>query len=377
MRSRPLRYYVAALALGAGTTVAMAAPFIPGNLAVIQIGPGVGAGGALSSSPTALSVLEFAPVGLQAGPLQTISTPLFASGTGTSVGYLSTSQDRGLLTFTGVTTTSAGNANAVTSRAAGTVDASGVYALGATYTGASGDQVRGATTFDNSGYLITDQGGFYTNGSAATTLAGNFRNVRVFGSTAYTLRQSGTAGTTVVSSVGGTLAAPSITGLPGLSNDGNAQDFYMISSGSSGSAFDVLYVTSGNNLAKFSLVAGSWASNGSVTLASALPVGMGLTSMFGLAARLAPTGGVDLFATAGTSGTNNVTAVALVGLTDASGYNTPINVIANAGSVLYRQTVAQNSGFRLAGVEFVAVPTPGAAALVGLGGIVAARRRRA
>ena len=67
---------------------------------------------------------------------------------------------------------------------------------------------------------------------------------------------------TISAATGGTLTA-----LNGLST-GTITDFYLISSGSNGSAFDVLYTVNNSSatagtVSKFSLVSGSWVANGS------------------------------------------------------------------------------------------------------------------
>src|SRR5690348_14307290 len=71
-----------------------------------------------------------------------------------------------------------------------------------------------------------------------------------------------------------TISAPSggtITPLPGISAAASTnQDFYLVASGANGTTYDVLYILSATNatagtISKYSLVSGSWSSNGTYT----------------------------------------------------------------------------------------------------------------
>src|SRR5262249_50939326 len=139
---------------------------------------------------------------------------------------------------------------------------------------------------------------------------------KAFGGTVYVLQQSSSAATIVVS----TISAPSggtITGLPGLTNDNTAVDFYMIASGNNGAAFDILYVSTTAGITKYSKVAGNWTSNGSFAIAG---------GVFALAAQ---SNGAGEFLY-GTLGSGAIAANTVVRYTDSAGYNAPINVnIAN------------------------------------------------
>lgn len=122
------------------STSAWAAPFTVGNLAVFSADTA-------TSNNTAFSILELnASTANQTTPVQTISingtsggTALRSSGSATSTGYLATSDDRSLLTFAGVNTTTTGvNSNTIVPRGVGTLDGNGTFALATTYNGTSG-----------------------------------------------------------------------------------------------------------------------------------------------------------------------------------------------------------------------------------------------
>ena len=166
--------------------------------------------------------------------------------------------------------------------------------------------------------------------------------MKTFGGTVYAFTASATSPTV------GTLSSPSgstFTPLPGLPNGTtNAQDFYLIQSGSNGSTFDVLYVLSASSatagtIAKYSLVSGSWTANGSYT-----------TSFggFGLAAANNGSGGAFLYVTTGTGAT---TANQVIELTDTAGFNTTINITTANNVTLY--TAA--AGTLLKGIAFAPV----------------------
>src|SRR5580765_118545 len=217
------------------------AAFTPGNLAVFVVAASqTNTGGAImelntnTASQTPGNVISILGVG----------TPdaLRFSGSGTSTCYLSRTNDQTLLTFTGVNSTNTtSNTNILNPRAVGTLDSAGTFAMRTTYTGTSGNQTRASTSLNNTSWFISDQGGIYTNGSSSASPSANPRNIRSFGGTVYTGQASSSPTTAQIA----TVSAPSggtITGLPGLTNNANLQDFYLISSGSNGSTYDILYV---------------------------------------------------------------------------------------------------------------------------------------
>jgi hypothetical protein len=268
------------------------------------------------------------------------------SGSASSTGYLSDSDDGSYLAFAAHNSTNtAGNANAITNRAVATFDSTGKFTLQTTYAGTSGNQARSATTVNNFTWYIGDQSGIYTNATSTALTNANIRSVKSFGGTVYVLQQSASAGTIVVS----TLSADgrTITGLNGLANDSSAVDFCLVASGSNGSTSDVLYVLENASatlgaMLKYSLVNGSWTDSG-----------VYLTSFggFGLCAAKSG-GGAALYATTGTGAT---AANSVIKLTDTAGYNSGISIAGNA--TLY--TAA--AGTTIKGIAFAPI-TPTAPA---------------
>jgi uncharacterized repeat protein (TIGR02543 family) len=319
------------------------AGFTAGNLAVFQADSSsannttatiVEVNSGLAGQTSASSVNAIAINGTTGG------SALRFSGSATSTGYMSESADRAYITFTGHnTTTNSGNANTILPRGVGTLDISGAFALQTTYTGASGSQTRSATTIDDTNWFISDQGGIFTNGGTIPSPVANTRSIRAFGGTVYALQQSATSTVIVVSTVsaptGGTIA-----GLPGLTNGSSATDFYLVSSGDNGSAYDVLYVVGDTSatvgtISKFSLVSGTWVANGTYT-----------TTFGGFGIAAADNGnGALLYVTTGSGATG---ANSVIKLADTAGYNLAINITTANNVALYTAP----AGTTLKGVTF-------------------------
>ena len=316
--------------------------FTPGNLAVSVA--------TASANNTTGSIIELNTTSTGQTAIQTIAidgttgpNAMRFSGSATSTMYLANSADGTQLCFTGaLTTNTSSNINTITTRGVGVINALGTFSVGATYTGASGQQTRGATTLNNTAYFIGDQSGFYTNGATTASPAGNIRSVKPFGGSVYAMTSStSTPHVGIISAAtGGTYTA-----LPGLPNGTTSgQDFYLVSSGSNGSTFDVLYIMSATSatagtIAKYSLVSGSWVANGTYS------TGVG---GFGLAASWNGTG-TNLYITTGLGATTANTARRIV---DAAGYNATINVSATP-VVLHTAAV----GTILKGIAFAPVAT--------------------
>lgn len=277
---------------------------------------------AASSSNTTANVLEISKTGTL---LQTIAVPsaltLRFSGSATSSMYAATSDDGVNVYFTGAITTATTNVNAILTRGVVQVDGTGSITLPTTYTlptGTPTQQTRGATTVNGSDFYIGDGSGIYTNAGTAQLNTTNCRAMRSFGGQVYVGRTSTTPAVLEVATVSG-LTGTTVTGLAGLPINANTfQDYYLISSGANGSSFDVLYILRASSatvgiIEKFSLVSGSWVSDGTYA------TGFG---GFGLYAEPSATG-ATLYVTSGSGAT---TANTLRKLEDAASYNTTINI---------------------------------------------------
>ena len=312
-------------AFGSSTTSSTAnQPFGAGNVVLLSADTA-------SANNTTFTIIELTTntpnqTAVQAIAVNGTSGPnaLRTSGSASSVGYLANSDDGTLLLFSAHNSTNSSvNANTLTARGVGTLNTNAVFNLATTYTGSSGQQTRAAGTVNNSFFFIGDQNGLYTNGTSSAVTSGNYRSVKSFGGTAYIF-----AASTTVVPVSTVTAAGTITALPGLANGAaSRQDFYLVSSGSNGSTFDVLYVldtTSATvgSILKYSLVSGSWTANGSYATTF---------GGFGLCA-VKSGSGATLFVTSGTGATaaNN-----LIRLTDTNGFNVNLGINTPDNVTLY------------------------------------------
>lgn len=286
------------------------------NLAVIVA--------AASANNTTASIVEINKVTTGQSPIQTINIPgtgtdaIRVSGSATSTLYAANSDDGTLFCFTGHNSTNTSvNVNTLqTGKAVVTITNNGTVNIATTYNGTGTNQTRGATTLNNTTLFIGDQGGFYTNNSTSASPSGNIRSVKAFGGTVYAFTASASLAPV------GVISAPSsgtFTALPGLPVGATSrQDFYLISSGSNGSAFDILYVldatsATAGTIFKFSLVSGSWTANGTYSTGA---------GGFGMCAEKSGSGANIFF----TTGTGATTANSVIKLADAAGHNATINI---------------------------------------------------
>jgi hypothetical protein len=292
---------------------------------------------------SSISIVEVNPTLInQTTPVQTIAVngttgtdALRIDQSSTSNGYLSNSSDGTLLVLSGHNTTSTSTLSAL--KGVGVLNKSGVYSMPTTYTGVATNQPQGATSVNNTSFAITDQGGVFTNGSAAASPATTaLKATKAFASTIYVGRNN--AGTPAVATLSA-LSGGTVSSLPGLPNlaSANFSDFYLVQSGSSGLTYDVLYVLQTSSILKFSLVGTTWTANGSIA-----------TGGYALAARdLDFTNtyvGADLYLTTGDGAT---AANTVINIRDFAGYNQTISV-AGSPQLLYTAP----TGKTLKGVAF-------------------------
>ena len=314
------------------------AQFSTGNLALLQADA--------AASNTTCSVIEINTISAGQSAINTYAisgagaSALRFSGSASSTGYLSRSNDKTLLCFTGVNNTNtAANANTLNPRGVGTLTSAIAFNLATTYTGVSGNQTRAGSSVDNTNFYIGDQNGFYTNSAVSPSPSGNIRSVKSFGGIVYAFTASAALAPV------GIISAPTggtYTGLTGLANGASSrQDFYLISSGANGTAYDVLYVmdattATAGTIFKYSLVSGAWTANGSYNTAF---------GGFGLAAEKSGAG-ANLYVSTGL-GAN--TANSVIKLNDAAGYNAAISITtANiiAVNVLVRKVCQLNAIYK-------------------------------
>jgi uncharacterized repeat protein (TIGR01451 family) len=310
------------LSSSGATTVNVAIPtcnvvtaFTAGNLAVEQL--------ALDSTSSTFSIIELnASTANQSAPANTYfipstagnTTPLRQSSAG-STGRLALSNDGTLLAFTGFEDPNGvTDETSITQRGAASLSNGYAYTLQAGYTDSAGtgDQTRGAT-FNGGTWYMADKNGVWLNGATTAANATNIRPVKSFGGTVYAM----SANANVVSTV--SADGTTLTTLPGLATDANAVDFYMISSGVNGSAFDILYVLDGATVTKYSLVGSTWTANGS-------GAAIGVTGDGFCAIGTAM--GANLYTSTGTGNT-------VVWVTDTAGYNQAPNINTANNVTLY------------------------------------------
>ena len=336
-----------------GSNISGQQSFGSNNLAVLVA--------AASANNTTVSVIELDKTTANQTPIQTIAIgstgtdAIRVSGSATSTLYATNSNDGSLLLFTGHYSETTGvNANTLLTRAVIGINAAGVPSIKTTYTGTSGNQTRSATTIDNTNFYIADQGGQFTNSATSASPTGNFRAAKSFGGVVYLAQASTTAANTQVVTTSA-ITGGSVTGLPGLTNHASHQDYYLISSGINGAAFDVLYVLRASSNAvgaidKYSLVEGSWVANGSYATTF---------GGFGLVAEKIGTG-ANLYLTTGQGALANNKVIKL---NDAAGYNADINISTENNVEL----LTAPTGAILKGIAFApksSVPTSSASASI-------------
>jgi hypothetical protein len=302
------------------TSAAQGAAFTSGNLVVYRIGDG---STALSNNATPVFLEEISPNGTS---VQTISLPtvnvgnqrsLMATGTSTSEGFLNRSVNGACIVLTGFNTSvgsaTTSSASSTTNRVIGSVNAAGAIDTSTAFDTFSANSIRSATSTACSNLWAAGGGDgvvYTTLGSTTATPVSNTftgpRQIAIFDGQLYA---SNVIGATRIGTVGtGTPTASSqtISALPGNPSSSNlVNGFFFADLSTIVSGVDTLYVAyNSDGLEKFSLVGGTWVSNGIIA-----------NSTRGLTGVVSGTT-VTLYATT-VAGSNN----ALVKLTDASGHD--------------------------------------------------------
>jgi hypothetical protein len=360
---------VRALSIAAG--LALAAPafaqngqFDVGNLVVSQVGLD-GNSTALNSAATAVVLKEFSVSGLAFTgdnafmPTSAVGNNhmLTTSGSATSEGFLSLSADRQHLAFQGYDAAvgTAGIAASTVNRVLARVDLNMAI-----------DTTTALTDGTYSGNNIRAS---YLSGSTfyATGAAGGVRSV-AFGGNSSTAESGTLANARVVNIFNGNVYSSSASGaFVGINLVGGNTATLAIATGSGSSPYDFVFTdpntcyiaddrattgaTPTGGLQKWVNSGGTW------TLAYTMGVPSLTTGFVGLRGLTFDSAGGTFYATS----TDN----RIVSVVDPGNASATFTTLATAGT---------NTAFR--GVEFIAAPAPGSLALLGLGGLLAARRRR-
>ena len=348
LKGRATRVALCFLTFGAAAT---AAPFTAGNIAVYRVGSGTGS---LINTGNEVFIDEYTPAGVlqQSIPMPTsvvgANKRLIAGGTATSEGMLNRSADGRFLIATGYdaappVTSLTSTASATVNRVIARIDAGGAVDTTTALTdAATGNNVRGAASSNGTDFWLTGGAGGIrhttlgatTSTQLSTTLT-NLRQPAIFNGQLLVSTASGTA--VRLGTVGSGLPVTSgqtITNLPGISaTTGTPNAFFFADLDAGVTGLDTLYVADEGAaaLAKFSLVAGNWTSNGNV--------GVDADDYRGLTATVSGSN-VTLFATR-KGGSGIAGGGEIVSLVDSSGYNGFL-----AGTPTLLATAAANTAFR-------------------------------
>ena len=347
---------------------AAADPFTPGNLVVYRVGAGTG-NLMVAGNPVFLD--EFTPAGAF---VQSIAMPttasgaqrqLIASGTAVTDGLLTRSVDGTCLVVPGYGRNIGGSGSVATTpsttvpRVIGRVTAAGAVDTSTALTdAANGGNFRGAASTDCVSLWVSGSIGgvrYTTLGSTSSNdltsvVQPDVRGVAIYGGQLFASWMNATTSSKGVGTVDGglpTIGAQPVARLPGLTdaNFPNTYQFYFTP------GMDVLYIADGGSgaLSKFSLVSGSWVSNGSA--------GASADAYRGLTGAVID-GKVTLFATR-KGGSTASGGGELVKVVDANGYNAPFS-----GTITFLAAAATNTAFRgvafAPAITFTLTPSAGA-----------------
>ncbi len=372
-----MRKTILALAISTVSSPLLAAAFTPGNVAVYRVGDGVAT---LSNTGNAIFIDEYSISNAGTATLvQSIAVPTvdsgtnkacIASGTATSEGLMTRSTDGQFLVLScygrplgGVGSVS-GTTSDVVPRVIARIAADGSIDTSTALSDlASGNNVRSAVSVDGTRFwAVGGTGGVRTMSFGATTSTEvsaatatgaltNLRQINIVGGNLFVTNASGTNAR--IQQVGTGLPTSSgtlMTGLPGFPITGSPYGFFFADLDAAVAGDDTLYVaddTAGTGgVQKYSLVAGSWVSNGTIT--SILPAGTFGLSRAMTGAFVAGTG--IGFATLAT--VTGATQISIIAGIDTSAYN-----VAPAPQVANVATSAANTAFRgIARVPQAAAP---------------------
>lgn len=310
--------------------------FIPGNIVVYRVGAGVTN---LGSAAVPVYLDEYTPAGVL---VRTIDLPVAASGSnnvltaagnGSTEGTISLSSDGQYIVFTGyavaVGTSSIGGSSSFTRpRTIGTVRYDGlVNTSTAVLDLSSGGPIRSATSTNGTDLWACGAGSSSGTGGIRYLTLGSFFSGQINAAGGPSQLRSvciakgqlfvtGNGGSPRIGTVGTGLPTTTgqvVTNLPGLPVNVDPGQIALLDMNAGVSGIDVLYYTDeAVGIVKYSLVSGSWVSNG--------VVGDNTDDYRGLAAKVSGST-VTLFATRRGGNGASIEGGQLVRITDASGYN--------------------------------------------------------
>ncbi|HYV39590.1 MAG TPA: Ig-like domain-containing protein, partial [Gemmataceae bacterium] len=335
----------------------MLSNFVAGNLAVLRVGDGVAAP---SSAATAVFIDEFTTSSASQTPVQSVALPTTASATGnaaltqsgsaSSEGALSLSQDGHYLALVGynATTGSTSVASGTADRIVGRIDSSATIDTTTRPTGYSGNNIRGAATGDGTTFWTVGPGGGINYVPLGGPLAGatvqlataNTETAQAVNNQLYVAPAAGVAIDTVGTGLPTTGSQP-VANLPGMIGLSTAtRAFYFLDRDASVPGLDTLYVADQTNgIMKYSFDGTNWTARGSKSGA-----------VSGLVAAL-DGANADIYVTTGASASANNNLLKYV---DSAAFNATISL----GTSTTLATAGTNKIFR--GLAFAPTPSPAA-----------------
>jgi hypothetical protein len=311
-------------------------PFTRGNLGVLQIDT--------VANNTTFSMIEVKPSAAnQTTPVNIV--PISATGTNAlrqssagSTGKLAISDDGTLLCFAAFADGSSATPDEtfVLNRAVGALNYTNLLASPASYVSTSlgGSQPRAAVTVDDVNWIIDDKGGlYYGRGFIPYANINALNNVVVksFAGTAYVQTQKTANGSPIPMVYALAPGNPPVPVPNNLGTDPLATDFYIVST--NGGDNSIMYTLDQVSSSQGVINKYSWVPDGSQISGYAWDLNGTFTNGTGGDGLFATTngnGGVYIFFTTGGGGT---AGNSIVRVTDAAGWNQPINIISS--NVIY------------------------------------------
>jgi hypothetical protein len=342
----PVRTLTSLCALTLLIPVAMAQSFVPGNLLVVRAGDGTQT---LVNTGNSVFLDEFDPASKTGLPVRSIALPAVAnapqrqcllSGTATSEGQITLAGNGAAALVAcygrdlGGTGSLANSTSATVPRVVAVVRFDGSFDTSTALTDAhSGNNIRSAASVDgsviytaggNEGVRLSNVGATTSSVVSAATATGALTNLRTLGIAGGNLFVTTASGTnprllqvgTGLPTAPGTLMA----GVPGMPTDRSFYAFSFADRSIDIAGVDTLYVADdsgtapGAGILKYSLVGGTWVSNGRVNAIGVRGLVAGQTSFgFGVAYV------AEALCADGTTGSSRLCA-----FVDEGGYNQPL-----------------------------------------------------